>query len=170
MLWAIVRPGQTEPAQLLRIMGAIRVDMVSGAVFPPIACVSDIADSNDHTDGRMLLLSCDDELLDVSADGTRLRVERTVPTIARSAGERRVDERLVRTGPDVFVAMTMAGKPVERRRTVVVRVGSAGAVQLGEIADASIVSMAVSPRNVVVVVKRRDGRFDASVLPRIPET
>jgi hypothetical protein len=170
MLWAIAAPVLEDPAQLLRIMGAIRVDVVSDKDFAPIACASDIGDSSERNDGWMALLSCRDELLDVSADGTKLRLERTVPTNVRTAGERRVDERLVRSGLEVFAAMTMAGTAGDARRTVVVRVGASGAAVVGEIAGASVVSMAVSPRHVVTVVKRADGRFDVAVLPRIKET
>jgi hypothetical protein len=163
-LWALSAAGPTE---LFRIMGPARVDAVVGGQAEPIACASDFIQG---ADGRMLLLSCRNELLQIFADGITLQVERTGPAVPLESSERRASELLVSGGRAVFVAMSTSDANTGRpRRVRVSRLDASGAVELGQASDAVAVSLAVSPQLALAVIKRVDDTFDCLALPRHKE-
>jgi len=164
-LWAVT--AETSPSSLYRIMGTVRVDEVSGH-DAMISCAHDLAES---ADGNMLLLSCDNELQEILAAGRDLTLLQARPTLpSESAPGNRTWERIVPDGRTVFVALnTETNQPVNHpAHARIARVDDTGSTLLFDDTDAVIVSIAVTPRTVLVVLRRADGSRDARRIDRQP--
>jgi hypothetical protein len=161
-----------KDASLYRIEGAIRVDELAAADYPMLGCLVDIAE---RTSRHLLILGCDGRLHEASLDGpSRLVPERVISTLSLTEdSEVAVDGRIVTDGRDVFVAMTTHASNTSTLRPPRVRIGRVEgdrAIEIGRFPDASLVSLAVSPRWVIVVLKHQDGGFTAAALPRHAST
>jgi TIR domain len=165
-LWGVTT--DTTPASLYRIMGTVRVDRISGDDVPMIRCAHDLAES---AGGNMLLLSCDRELQEIRAEGldlTLVRKRQTLPS--EDAPGNRTWERIVSDGHTVFVALNSqtnppANRPVHAR---IARVDDSGSTQIFDEASVAVTSMAVTPRAVLVALRRADGSLDSRRIARQP--
>lgn len=161
-LWAI--DTDAEPAVFYQLMGTVRVDRVTGEDVPMIRCARDIAEG---PDGRMLVLSCDHELLEIFAAGRDFTLVRSSPALP--AGEVLEDstrETIAADGEGAFVAYNTVSNDAPRR-TRVVRVDPGGSVIVLDRADAIVESMAITDRGVLVVLRMADGSRDARRLDRL---
>ncbi len=162
-LWAVT--GETTPSSLYRIWGTIRVDEVRGHDVPMVSCAHDLAEG---AGGTMLLLSCDNELLEVVTDSRPPRLIRSRSTLpSESAPENWTDEIIVRDGASVFIAFNTQLRPSLRpAHARIARVDDGGVATLLDERDAIVTSMAVASRAILAVLRRADGTTDAISVTR----
>lgn len=163
-LWGIAtRAGSPT---LYHLVGAIRVDTMSGASMAMLRCARDIAES---VAGNLLLLSCDNELQEVSVEGGVLTLVSARPTVARdSAGTERTGEIIAADSIATVIALNATAPPNDTpTRARIVELGSTGTVTvLLDERGAIVRSMAVTPRLVATVLHRRDGSTDVAWIAR----
>jgi hypothetical protein len=166
-VWAVGGSDCAAPASLYRFEGAIRVDEFSPSEYPLVACADDLAES---PAGNLLFLACDGALQEIQLDGKTLRPLRTWPRlpVESQAGVR--TEVLARAGREVFIGITTRGDRADPRssRTHVARSSEDRSVEIGRFPNASLASLAVSPRSVIAVLENGDGSFEAVALRRHP--
>lgn len=162
-LWGVRARGDTST--VYHFLGFIRIDHFDGKDRAIVRCAHDIAPAPPK---NVLLLSCENELQEIYADASVFTLVRTRQTLPpdRTPGTVQYD-LLERDSTDVFVALNTAApndKPVRAR---VAAVDSAGTVRrLLDVRDAVVQSLGVTPRSVVVVLRRADGSMDVQVAPR----
>jgi hypothetical protein len=165
VLWAVARNPAVTGGRLYRIMGAIRVDRAEGDGSAG-ECASDVA-GGPH--GSLLLVSCTNELQEVQVDGARLVRGPSQPTLPVEAGPgTRTDEILAVDGTATIIAFNTfdAGPGGRPRRTRIARVLNGRVDEISRFEDAAAVSLAVSPRAILVVLRRPDGSFESAAVPR----
>jgi hypothetical protein len=144
------------------MVGAIRVDAFPGHDLRMVACARDLAAS---AAGNLLFLSCDNELQEVAAEGGELKLLRTRATLpSERAPGNRTDEIIVPDGGAAVIALnTEVRQPTNQpARARIADIDGGGRVKvLLDQRDAIVQSMAVTPRWVIAVLRRADGRFDA---------
>ncbi|MEO8560990.1 MAG: toll/interleukin-1 receptor domain-containing protein [bacterium] len=164
-LWAVT--AHASPSSLYHIVDPMRIDEFGGRDLKMVSCAHDVATS---AAGNLLLLSCDNELQEVSVEGkalTLVSARRTLPS--ESAPGNWTDEILIPDGRAVVVALnTEVNQPSGRpRRARIAEIDSAGAVAtLLDVRDAVVRSMAVTTTMVIAVLRRADGSTDAMRLTR----
>lgn len=132
---------------------------------PSPACARDLAESVDHT---FLLVSCEGKLEEVTVDGSRWFPVRTLATLPmeRDSSLGTV-ELLAADSAAVFVALSLHraadGRP---ERAIILRVAQGTATPLAELPRAAVTSLAVTPRQVIAVLRRVDGTTEAIAIPR----
>jgi hypothetical protein len=165
VLWAVARNPAVTGGRLYRIMGAIRVDQATGD-GSPAECASDVAGG---PNGSLLLVSCTNELQQVQVDGSRLVRGASKPTLPVEAGPGTwTDEILAMDGMAVIIAFNTfdAGPGGRPRRTRIARVLDGRVDEISRFDDVAAVSVAASPRAILVVLRRADGSFEAAAVPR----
>ena len=163
-LWAVKT--ETSPSSLYHFMGFVRVDIFSGHDLQMVSCAHDLAASSA---GNLLLLSCDNELLEIQAEGKELRLvstQMTLPSEARPGNW--TYDIIVPAGKSVVVALnTELIQPLRPQHARIAEVDSAGSVKtLLDNRDAVVHSLAVTPRFVIAVLRLVSGQFDTLLLDR----
>lgn len=161
-LWAVT--AQTTPSYLYRIAAPTRVDEFSGHDLQMVSCAHDIAES---AGGNLLFLSCSNELQEVRAEEQRLILVKARPTLASQSGPGNwTDEIIVRDGNAVFVALNTNQPPSRPAHARIAQVDDRGVTTLFDLADAVVISMAVTRRLVVAVLKQADGSVSVVMIER----
>ena len=164
-IWGVRARG--EPSALYHFLGFIRIDRFDGKDRAIVRCAHDVAPASPKT---ILLMSCDNELQEVSADASEFRLVRTrrVVPAERVAGTSSYDLLETDSGRVVVALSTVGDQPDDRPlRARIAEVDSAGAVeQLLDEPNAAIQSIGVTPTSVVAVLRRAGGSADAIVVPR----
>jgi hypothetical protein len=164
-IWGVT--AETTPSSLYRFVFPMRVEEFGGHELRMVSCAHDLAES---AEGHLLFLSCDNELQEVRLDDRQLKLVRATATLpSESAPGNWTDELLVPSDSSVLVALNTEvnqprNTPGHARIAEVSFAGSARAL-LDE-RGAVVVSMAVTPRSVVAVLRRANGAFDAVSVPR----
>lgn len=164
-LWAVAR--DAFPSSLVRV-GPSEVKPFSGAEIDELRCARDAAES---AAGHLLVLSCENELVEMALDGDSPRILNRRATLSPERGARDADlHRIVCDGQSVFVALNTFASDQRRtpRRARVARIDAGGAEPraLFDRPDAAVTGMAVTPLVVVVTLRRADGTADAVYFPR----
>jgi TIR domain len=165
-VWAVGGSSCTPGASVFRFEGAIRVDEYSPVDYPAIACASDLAENASR---NVLFLSCTGELHEARLDGTKPVLERTQPVLPVERGsDTRSSELIATADTDVFVGINTLDSRPDRNpgRARIARVVSTGSTEIGRVPRASLISLAVSPRWVIAVLKNAQGSLEAVALPR----
>lgn len=163
-LWGIV--ARSGSPTLYHLVGAIRVDTISGDSIAMLRCAHDLAES---IAGNLLLVSCENELQEVSVEGRHLTLVSVRPTVPRDSGGAATTGEII--APDsigTVVALNATLPPNDApARARIVALDSAGpATPLLDERDAIVRSMAVTPRLVASVLLRRDGSTQVVWIPR----
>jgi hypothetical protein len=163
-LWAVTT--ETRPSSLYHFMGFVRVDIFSGHELQMLSCAHDLAASSA---GNLLLLSCDNELLEIQAEGKELRLISTRTTLPSEAGPGNwTYDIIVPADKSVVIALnTELIQPLRPQRARIAEIDSAGSVKtLLDNPDAVVHSLAVTPRFVIAVLRLVSGQFDTLLLDR----
>ena len=175
-LWAV--KAETSPSSLYHIVDPMRIDVFDGRELKIVSCAHALAES---AAGNLLLLSCDNELQEVSVEGKTLALVSIRRTLSRDrAAGTATDEIIVPDGHAAVVALNSGvdrsrvfvhGVPLNQnpqpRHARIAEIDSAGAVAtLLDAQDVIVRSMAVTPKAVIVVLERADGSTDAKRIPR----
>ena len=165
-LWGV--SAATTPSSLYHLVGFIRIDEFDGHDLRLISCAHDLAPSSR---GNLLVLSCDNELQELSVEGKQLSLLSARPTLPSESGPGNwTHEIITPAGAATVVALnTEVNQPNNQPgHARVAEIDSAGAVRtLLDMRDATVKSMAVTGRMVVAVLRRADGRFDAVMVSRV---
>jgi hypothetical protein len=164
-LWAV--SANSSPASLYHFVDFTRIDEFSGHELQMVSCAHDVAES---AAGNLLVLSCSNELQELSVEGKTLTLVASRPTLPSESGPGKwTDELIMRDSATVVIALnTEIGQPNNRpAHARVAEVDSLGKVtQLLDVPDAVVRSMAVTPRLVAVVLQRANGSMDGMWIPR----
>lgn len=164
-LWGARMRG--SPSSLYHFNGFIRIDRFDGNTLALVRCAHDVADA--PSPGHVLFLGCDNELQEVSVESNALTLVRTRPTLPpdRSPGTTSYD-LLQADSSRVIVALNTVTQTDDRPvRARVAEVDSIGAARpLLDVKDAVVVSLGVTSKSVVAVLRRADGSTDVVVAPR----
>jgi hypothetical protein len=163
-VWMVGASRCSPGPNLYRLEGAIRVDEYNAADYPMVSCATDVAESAAR---NLLFVSCTGDLHEARMDGTRLVLERTVPTLSDEGGQKASSDELIATaGREVFIGFTTPDNRPGRVR--IARVEKDRTVEIGRFSGAALASLGVSPRSVVAVLRKADGAFESVALPRNP--
>lgn len=166
--WLYVVPADRARSPLYHVYGNapwVFARAVPADSVPLAACARDLAESVNHT---FFLVSCDGKLEEVSVDGARFFPVRTLATLPLQRDPSlRTDELIAGDSAAVFVALSRYrvsnGHPA---RATILRVSHGTATPLAEVRRAAVTSLAATPRQVIAVLRRADGRTDAIAIPR----
>jgi hypothetical protein len=130
-----------------------------------VACTHDLAESVDHT---FFLLSCDGTLDEAGVDVDEFFGVRTVAALPLERDPSLwTDELIAADSAAVFVALSRYrasdGRPA---RATILRVAHGAATPLAEVRRAAVTSLAATPRQVIAVLRRANGKTDAIAIPR----
>jgi hypothetical protein len=130
-----------------------------------VDCARDLAESVEHT---FFLVSCEGRLGEVAVDGDRFFRVRTLAALPLERDPSLTTDHLI--APDsaaVFVALSRSraadGRPAG---ATILRVSDGAATPLAEVRHAAVTSLAVTPRQVIAVLRHADGTTDAIAIPR----
>jgi hypothetical protein len=158
-LWGVT--AATTPSSLFHLVGFIRIDELRGHDLRTVSCAHDLAST---AAGNLLALSCDNELQELAVEGKQVTLVSARPTLPSESGPNNwTDELIVADGAATIVALnTEVNQPNNRPgHARIVEVDSAGASRLRlDVRDAVVRSMAVTPKAIVAVLRRADGRFE----------
>jgi hypothetical protein len=166
-LWALaVNRPRSDLYHLVAPMG--RLDGYLGADLPLVGCAQDVAS---NAAGNLLLLSCDNQLQEIRPSQEKfgaLDLVSSRPTLPNDsiAGARKSDI-IVPDSAGALVALNTETPDSRPAHTRIVEVDSAGVAKtVMDTRNAIVTSMAVTPRWIVVVLKRADGSTDAMRIAR----
>ena len=162
-LWGLSRADAMSTLYRLFVAGVdLNVTAVSGRDDPNVGCATELAES---PNGYVMLLSCDNELVELDVEGRPVSKVAALPGVSpvqRRAG--RISERIVTDKDTIFVAMNVQEGSAGNAR--VLKVDAAGVSEMIALAATTVESLAATDRVVAAVIKRADGTLDAVSIPR----